>query len=52
LPMGDLTDSTKEAKAPAGKVRVARAGVLESRTAMWVRELAISKQPLPSPPPE
>jgi hypothetical protein len=42
----------KGVKAPAGKVRVALAGVLESRMAMWVGEFAISTQELPSPGPE
>jgi hypothetical protein len=43
---------TKRAKAAAGKVRVARVGALESRTAVWVGECAISTQLLPSPSPE
>lgn len=42
----------KGTKAPAGKVRVALAGVLESRMAMWVWRSAISTQALPSPLPE
>jgi hypothetical protein len=42
----------KAAKTPVGTVRVALAGVLESRMAMWVGEFAISTQELPSPGPE
>jgi hypothetical protein len=42
----------KGVRAPVGKVRVALAGVLESRMAVWVRRSAISAQELPSPGPE
>jgi hypothetical protein len=44
--------STKAVKTGVGKVRVARAGVFESRMAMRVGRLAISTQELPSPAPE
>src|SRR5690606_1307717 len=40
------------ADAAVGKARVARAGGLESRTAMWVDDVAISTHSLPSPGPE
>ena len=42
----------KGAKAAGGNVRVALSGSFESRTAMWVGWLAISRQLLPSPLPE
>jgi hypothetical protein len=42
----------KGVKAPVGKVRVAPAGVLESRMAVWVGWVEISTQLFPSPPPE
>jgi hypothetical protein len=42
----------KGVKAPVGNVRVALAGVFESRMETWVVRGAISTQLFPSPPPE
>jgi hypothetical protein len=42
----------KGVKAPVGNVRVAPAGVLESRMAVWVGWVEISTQESPSPGPE
>ncbi|MGX1513657.1 hypothetical protein RKD44_004945 [Streptomyces collinus] len=52
FPSGSSTVARKRVKAARGKVRVARAGALLSRTATWVDEVAISTQLLPSPSPE
>jgi hypothetical protein len=42
----------KGVKAPVGNVRVALAGVFESRMAVWVGWVEISTQESPSPGPE
>jgi L-asparaginase II len=51
-PVRLLRASRKEVKAGVVKVRVARDGVLESRTAVWVGVGDISTQALPSSGPE